>query len=167
MLSATDLTKLKYTEHPPSSSPLQKALQLEHKVQVLRQRAEWTKDAKEKASLVKEVALADREALAEVPKLYQEGFEEYADYPVVFAAAVDAAQFATKYHLPAEQLRAMIAKADKTAATFGWRWQQEFNVQIAAALAPQKDYAALALDIATRLEKNLGPPTLLQRGPAC
>src|SRR5207244_3231118 len=123
-----------------------KALGLGSKAGALRQRAEWTKDAEEKASLVKESALADKQALAEAPKLFQEGFEKYADHPLVFAAAVDAARFATKYHLPAEQLRGMIAKADKTAASYGRRWQQEFSLQVAAALAPQKDYAALALD---------------------
>ena len=48
---------------------------------------EWTKDAEEKASLVKQAALADQQALAEVPKLYQEGFEKYADHPLVFVAA--------------------------------------------------------------------------------
>jgi hypothetical protein len=51
----------------------------------------------------------------------------------------------------------MISRAEKTATSYGRRWQQEFNLQIAAALAPQKDYAPLALEIATRLEKELVP----------
>jgi RNA polymerase sigma factor (sigma-70 family) len=164
-LSATDVTKLKFTSRELSATPLQKALRLGANVNGLRQRAEWTKDAEEKASLVKEAASADKEALAEAPKLFQEGFEKYADHPLVFGAAVDAARFATKYHILAEQLRSMIAKADKTAASYGRRWQQEFSLQIAAALAPQKDYAALALDIATRLEKELVPTeTAAMRG---
>src|SRR5207245_1525701 len=147
-----------------SATPLQKALRFGRKVHALRQRAEWTKDAEEKASLVKEAALADKKALAEAPKLFQEGFEKYADDPLVFGAAVDAARFATKYQIPAEQLRGMIAKADKTAASYGRRWQQEFSLQIAAALAPQKDYAALALNIASRLEKELVPTDAAMRG---
>ena len=168
-LRATDQTKLKYTARPLTAGPLEKAVRygaagpLEKavrygaKVNGLRQRASFAKDPEEKASLVKEAASAEKEALDEAPKLYQEGFEKYADDPAVFAAAVDAARFATKYRLPDKQLRTMIAKADKTAATYGRRWQQELNLQIAAALAPQKDYAALELEIARRLEKELTP----------
>jgi RNA polymerase sigma factor (sigma-70 family) len=162
-LSATELTKLKYTSRDLSDTPLRKALRLSGTVHAVRQRAEWTKDAAEKASLVKEAALADKKAVLEAPKLYQEGFEKHADHPLVFSAAVDAARFATKYRIPAEQLRTMIVKADKSAASYGRRWQQEFNLQIAAALAPQKDYAAAqALEIAKRLEQELQPTDLAE-----
>src|SRR5262249_12051955 len=58
---------------------------------------------------------------------------------------------------PAERLRGFIAKADQSAAAHGRRWQRELQLQIAAALAAQKDYAALALEIAARLEKELEP----------
>jgi RNA polymerase sigma factor (sigma-70 family) len=156
-LTATDLTKLKFTIRSLPATPLQKALRLGHIVDAMRQRAEFAKDAAEKAGFVKKAALAEKEALAEAPKLFQEGFENYADDPLAFEAAVEAARFATKYHIPADQLRAMIAKADKTAASYGRDWQREFKLRIAAALAPQKDYAALALDIARRLEKELVP----------
>ena len=156
-LTATDLTKLKFTIRELPATPLQKALRLGRVVHALRQNAEWTEDAKQKASLVKEAALADKDALAQAAKLYQAGFEKYTDDPLVFKAAVDAARSATKYHIPADQIRSFLAKADNTAASYGRRWQREFNLQVAAALAPQKDYAAVALEIATRLEKELVP----------
>src|SRR5262249_43741688 len=45
----------------------------------------------------------------------------------------------------------------RTAASYGRGWQREFKLRIAAVLAPQKDYAPLALEIATRLEQELVP----------
>jgi RNA polymerase sigma factor (sigma-70 family) len=156
-LRATDQTKLKYTSRPLTGGPLDKAVRYGRRVDATRQRASFAKDQKAKADYVKEAASFENEAIAEAPKLFREGFDKHADSPAVFAAAVDAARSATKYHLPAEELRGMMAKADKTAASYGRRWQQEFNLQVAAALAPQKDYAALALEIAKRLEKELAP----------
>jgi len=156
-LTATDLTKLKFATRSLPVTPLQKALELRGTVDALRRRAEFAKVAEEKAGLVKKAAQAEKQTLVEAPKLFREGFEKYPDDPLIFGAAVDAARFATKYQIPADQLRAMIAKADKTAASYGRGWQREFHLQIAVALAPQKDYAALALGIATRLEKELVP----------
>ena len=49
----------------------------------------------------------------------------------------------------------MIARAEKAAANYGRRWHLEFNSKIAILLAPQKDYAALALELASRLDKEL------------
>jgi len=156
-LTATDLPKLKFTIRNLPATPLQKALRLGRIVAASRQRAEFAKDTVEKAGLVKKAELAEKEALAEAPKLFREGFERDADDPLIFDAAVEAARFATKYQIPMDPLRAMIAKADKTAAAYGRDWQREFNLQVAAALAPQKNYTAVALEIATRLEKELVP----------
>lgn len=156
-LTATDLTKLKFTTRELPATPLQKALRLRRRIFALRQRAEFAKDAQEKADLVKQVAAAEKEALVEAPKLLRQGFEKDADDPLIFGAAAEAAQFATSYQIPADELRTMIARADQAAARYGRGWQREFNLQIAAALAPQKEFAALALEIATRLEKELVP----------
>jgi hypothetical protein len=156
-LRATDQTKLKYTSRPLTGGPLDKAVRYGRRVDATRQRANFAKDQQARADYVKEAASVEKESLVEAPKLFREGFDKYAESPVVFAAGVDAARSATKYHLAAEQLRGMMAQADKTAASYGRRWQQEFNLQVAAALAPQKDYAALALDIAKHLEKELSP----------
>ena len=68
----------------------------------------------------------------------------------------NAARSATRYRLALDQLRDIIATTEKAAASYGRRWLWEFDLEIAAALAPQKDYATLAVDIATRLDKDLG-----------
>lgn len=156
-LVATELPKLKFTVRDLPATSLFQAVRLERKVWALRQRADFAKDAAEKAALLKQVAQAEKEAVANAPKLLRQGFEKAADDPLIFDAARQAARFATKYQVPADQLRAMFAKADQAAATYGRTWERRFKVQIAAALAPQKDYASLALDIATQLEKELGP----------
>jgi uncharacterized protein (TIGR03067 family) len=165
-LIATDLPKLKFTNVALPVSPLQEARRQIARVIGLQQRAELIEDAKEKADYQQQAAAAEKAALTKLPRLFREGFEKDADNRLVFDAALDAARFAAKYRIPPDQLRAMIVRADQTAATYGRFWQREFSVRIAAALAPQKEYAPLALDIATRLEKELvpGDPAALRQG---
>ncbi|HWY85543.1 MAG TPA: hypothetical protein VNX28_02400, partial [Gemmataceae bacterium] len=154
-LRATDLTKLKYTVREMPATPLQEALRLGRTAQNLKRNAEGEKDAEEKARLIKKAALRQKQALAEAPKLFKDGFNKYVDDPHVFDAALAAAQLATKYRIGREQLAGIIAKADEAAISYGRRWHLEFNAKIAGALANQKDYADLALDIAARLDKEV------------
>ena len=156
-LTASDLSKLKFTIHDLPATPFRKGLGLGRKVFAMRQNAEWTKDEEEKATLMQRAVVAEEEAIAKAGSLFQEGFESPGDDPLVFEAALEAARFAGKYHIPAEQVRGMIAKADKIAATYGRRWQREFNAQVAGALAPQKEYSALSVEIATPLERDFVP----------
>jgi RNA polymerase sigma factor (sigma-70 family) len=154
-LRATDLTKLKYTVRELPTTRLQEALLLGRAAQNLKRNAEGATDVEEKARLLKKAALRQKQALAEAPKLFKVGFEKYADDPHVFDAALAAAQLATKYRIGPEQLAGMIAKADEAAKSYGRLWHLEFNAKIAGALANQKDYADLALEIASRLDKEL------------
>ncbi len=164
-LSATDAAKLKFTDRDIRPPLMQKAEGLAAKGLVLRRRAQQMKDTAEKARLLKEAALADadKEALAEVPKLYAEFFEKHADHPAVFDAALNMLKAATKCAMAVEQVRGMVARADKTAASYGRVWRLEFNTQIADALVSQNAYTALALETATRLEKLLLPSDTAER----
>jgi RNA polymerase sigma factor (sigma-70 family) len=155
-LSATDLPKLKFTMRELPAGPLKKGLRFGRSIAALRQNAEWTKDATEKARLLEQAARTEKEASTEVLKLYREGIANVDD-PLIFDAVVDAARSAGKYRIPADQLRGMIAKAENTAANYGRPWQRELDLQITDGLAPQKEYTSLAADLAVQLEKNLEP----------
>jgi hypothetical protein len=157
ILRASDLTKLKYSKRELPSTALQKALWLGRTAKNLKLNGEAQKESEEKDRLLKKADLRLKEELAQAAKLFKEGFEKYADDPLVFEAALAAAQFATKYRIGPEQLRDMIAKADEVAKTYGRRWHLEFNAKVADVLAPQSDHAALALEIASNLDKELAP----------
>jgi hypothetical protein len=83
--------------------------------------------------------------------------DKHLDSPALFAVVANMVKGAKKKKLSADEVRGAVDKADKTAATYGRRWHTEFSTQIADALAGHKDYAAIALDISTRLEQQLGP----------
>jgi uncharacterized protein (TIGR03067 family) len=129
-LSATDLAKLKFTRRELRPPLMYKGLGS---------------------------AYRGKQPLTEVPKVYEEVFEKYADHPAVFDAAVSMVKDAAKYKISAEQVGGLLAKADKAAASYGRSWRLEFNTEIADAIVAQKAYAAVALEIAARLEKLLLP----------
>jgi uncharacterized protein (TIGR03067 family) len=126
ILSATDLAKLKFTSRELRPLLMYKGLG---------------------------VAYQGKQPLMEVPQVYAEVFEKYADHPAVFDAALSMIKDATKYEMAPERVRGMLATADKTAASYGRLWRLEFNTEIADALVCEKAYAAVALEIAMRLEK--------------
>jgi hypothetical protein len=93
-----------------------------------------------------------------VPPLDQASkLDKHLDSLALFAAVTNMVKGAKKNKLSADEVRGAVEKADKTASTYGRRWHTEFDAQIADALAGQKDYAAIALEISTRLDKQLGP----------
>ncbi len=154
-LVATDLTKLKYTSHEIPPGSLQKVVQLARSARNIRQNAQGLKDANLKKEYLNRAAKLDREAQETGAELYEKGFANEADAHIVFEAALELARSAAKYDISKEKLRSYLAAADKTAATFGRRWQREFDVQLLTALTGQKEFADLVVEVAASLERDL------------
>src|SRR5689334_9241960 len=83
----TELTLASATVRRDLPEPMRKAMTLSSKSLPVRARARRTQDADEKAKLLKEADEADKEARAEVPKLYREVVEKHADGPAATLAA--------------------------------------------------------------------------------
>jgi hypothetical protein len=157
-LKITDKTELTAANmRVPIDLPesMRKAQTLSTKGLLLRARAQRAQDADEKARLLKEAAEAEKEARAEVPKLYREVVEKHPDSPAASLAAQNLIRQAGKNKDDADQVRGWAALLLKAAQPYGPRYEQEVTTQIAELLAPQDAYAALALEYAQRAEKRL------------
>jgi hypothetical protein len=157
-LKATDktgLTPATVAVRSDVPEPMRKAQAVSAKPQMLRVRAARAQDAEEKAKLQKEAAEAAQEAKAELPKLYREVVEKHADSPAAALAAQDLIRQAGKNKVDAAEVGRWAALVQKDGAAYGPRYETEMATQLAEMLAPQKDYAPLALGYAQRAEKAL------------
>jgi hypothetical protein len=139
--------------------PMTKAQQLNLKPTMLRRQALQAKEPEEKEKLLKQAQEAENEAKAEVPKLYKEVLEKYADSPAALDAAMNLVSQAGKTRADAEQVKRWAGMAGKLGAAYGPRFQRDTAVKVAEALSVQKPYAELAMDFAQRAEKMLNQQT--------
>jgi hypothetical protein len=157
-LSKTDLTRLPRPNPGKviAVPPLSKATHLIDRMLTLRRKGLQASAEGERAQLLKEASAAEAHAEQELPKLFQEIIERHTQSPAVFYAAFGlAAVEADK--ISAAKLGTLFESADKTASRHGLRWHAEFRMKLAEALARQQARTALALDIASRTDKELGP----------
>jgi hypothetical protein len=74
-----------------------------------------------------------------------------------FNAGLGLLQDATEKKAKPEEVRSWAEKTFKAAELFGQRWQRDISMRIANALAPQPEYADLAVTYARRAERLMDP----------
>ncbi len=73
----------------------------------------------------------------------------------MFEAAVEVLSKAGAKKLPAEEVRAILDRVNKAAATYGPRWERDVTIRLADALAGQEGHGILAVAQAKRAERLL------------
>ena len=124
------------------------------KVNQLRAKVRREKNAEKKAELRKEVEEAKEKASPEEAKLYREVLQKYADSPVVIASCVELLRN-DKAKPTADEARKWIETVSAFAAKHGPRLESETRIQIADALAGNKDLKDLALEKAQSVDAKL------------
>jgi hypothetical protein len=157
-LKITDKTELKQADAmrrvtlPPA---MQKVTQASMKPLLLRGRAQRTKDAEEKAKLLKEAEEAKQELRTELPKLYRDVIDQNPDTPSAVEAARGLLREAGRDKASADDARRLAQMVLTAAAAHGPRYEAEAVTQLAETLVTQDPYATLALQYAQRAEKGL------------
>lgn len=72
-----------------------------------------------------------------------------------FELASEVVKVAEKKKIPADEIRAILDRVNKTSGQYGPRWEREMTMRFANLLAQQKDYAELAVAQAKRAERLL------------
>jgi hypothetical protein len=156
-LIATDSTELtnQDTVSVLQVPPMQKAMALQSRPNVLRAQAQREQDMEKRAQLLKDAAAAAEEARTEAPKLYREVLEKYSDSPAVFVAGQELLRSAGKEKVGTDQVRTWTDSMLKAARPYGARWQAEVLTQIAESLAAQDGLEGLAVDYAQQASGKL------------
>jgi hypothetical protein len=131
-----------------------KANQEAMKVARLQTQARREKDAEKKAGLRKQVEEAKEKAAPEEAKLYREVLAKYPDSPVVVAAFTALVRNDKAKPTPEEAAK-WLATVSQFAAKHGARLTAETKLQVADALAGNKDLKALALEKAKMVDSAL------------
>ena len=124
------------------------------KVSQLRTKVRREKNAEKRAELRKEAEEAKEKASPEEAKLYREVLQKYPDSPVVIASCVELLRN-DKAKPTADEARKWIETVAAFAAKHGPRLEAETRIQIADALAGNKDLKDLALEKALAVDANL------------
>lgn len=156
-LTATDITTLdaKDSLRTLDVPQMQKAQTLANQALVLRFKAQQTKDAEQRAKLLKEAAEAEKRAQLEVPTLYREVIEKHSDSPAVITAAMNLLRGAAKDKASADEVKKWVNVTNTMAKAHGPRMQRDMHAQIAGILVNQEGQAALALENAKAAERLL------------
>jgi hypothetical protein len=156
-LTATDVNALdaKNSFSALDVPPLKEAQTLSSQASQLLFKAQQTKDAEQKATLLKEYQAAVKRFQAETPRLYRETIAKHSDSPAVVTAVMSLLRGLSKDKAPAAEVKNWAEAANKIGKAHGPRMQREIHLQLATALVNQSDLAALALENARAAEKLL------------
>lgn len=77
--------------------------------------------------------------------------------PRVFSAVVDLIQQAKDNKVAAQEVQEWLDSAQRTALAYGPRFQLDYTMRLLETLSAQKDYAALAANVAAKAESLLDP----------
>src|SRR5262245_9130138 len=139
------LVPIPAADRPKPPEPYAAANKLSNAQFVLRNQAQRSKDANEKADLLEKAKAAAKEAEEKVPPLYMETVAKHADSPFAVDAAGALFRMAGKLKATPADVATWIKLLEADAAKYGSRLARETTIGAAETLNGQKGYAAAAV----------------------
>jgi hypothetical protein len=143
--------------------PMKQINTLSQKMFSLQTQLRRAKDDDEKAKLQKELQETAKANQTEIPKLYREVVEKFADTPAGAQAAISLLGRATIDKPSADDVRKWAEIYAKAAAPYGARYQAESALTLGELLGAKKDYAAIAVGFAKQAADAMGSKANAER----
>jgi hypothetical protein len=143
--------------------PMKQITTLSQKPLRLQAQLRQTQDEDEKAKLQKEIQELAKSNKTEIPKLYREVVEKFADSPAAADAALSLIRRATLDKPSADQVRQWAGIYAKAAAPYGARYQAESALLLAELLGAKKEFATIAVGYAQQAAEAMGPKANSER----